>query len=57
MHAEQDAFIGVLPGRLISSFPQELHPMITYWVPMIGRTRLDCRPIARHEYAVEPLII
>ena len=31
--------------------------MITYRVPMLLRTGIEVRPIARHEYAVEPLII
>jgi hypothetical protein len=44
-------------NRRPSLFRQELHPMITHWVPVFSRTGIDSRAIARHEYAVEPLII
>jgi hypothetical protein len=53
-----------LPGADIGSqkwrpslFRQKLHPMIAHWVPVFLRTGIDSRAIARHEYAVEPLII
>jgi hypothetical protein len=31
--------------------------MIAYWVPVFLRTCIKFRPVARHEYAVEALII
>jgi hypothetical protein len=38
-------------------FRQELHPMVAHRMPVFLRTSIECRPITRHEYAVEPLII
>jgi len=42
--------------RTSSPFRQELHPVITYWVPVLLRTGFDSRPIARHEYPMKAIV-